>query len=445
MPSRIAASPGHPVKAGSASVFFACCLVGLVLAAPQAAPAETLAHRHRPEAPGAVGASVEELLALVRKMNPELAASGLEAEAAAARIEGADALPDPKFQVQVEDIARNPSGLPRSRIGTAKYLFRQEFPLWGKRGLKREIAEAESRQAEGKLAGLLTELAMRVKTTYAEYHLVHLATDQTDELLNIVRALGRLAQLRYAQGMGQQQEPITAEAERAALTSERLRLDGDRRRLRARLNALIGRAPDQPLVEQPRPRPLPDARSLDFNVLRERAQAANPLLRIEAARIEAADGTRSLADRAWYPDLGVGVGVVQKNNTLDSYQAMVEVNIPLQWGLRRSQQAEATAMASAARSRRDAVSLNIDADLQVALAGLDAATGMVKVLRDTGIPQARIAVQSALKSYEIGLGEITPVLDGVQRLQRAFIDLLKVQFEQQARLAEIERTIGGDL
>ncbi|CAK0761020.1 outer membrane protein, heavy metal efflux system [uncultured Gammaproteobacteria bacterium] len=445
--------------ASSSTGFLALVLLALWSVEGQAQSAsqpssQAPAHRHSaahaaapakgaPAKGAAIGASVEELLAIVRTMNPELAASALEAEAAAARAEGADALPDPKFQVRFEDIPRTPGGAPRPRINTYKFSVQQDFPLWGKRGLKREVAEAESRQAEGRTAALLAELTLRVKTTYAEYHQIHLASDQTDEVLKVVRTLGQFAQVRYAQGLGLQQDVISAESERAVMSSEKIRLDGDRRRARARLNTLLGRSADGALVETPRPRPIP--KSFDYQDLLERAIAANPLLRIEQAKIQAADHTRTLADRSWYPDVGVSLGAVQRGGTIESYEAMLEVNVPLQWGLRQSQQREAAAMAGAARSKLETVRLQVESDLREAVIGLETASGMAKVLQDTAIPQARLAVSSAFKSYETGLGEVTPILDGVQRLKRVFVELLKVQFEQQARLAEIERLIGGEL
>ena len=78
---------------------------------------------------------------------------------------------------------------------------------------------------------------------------------------------------------------------------------------------------------------------------------------------QAVDRGRDLADRNWYPDIGVGVGVNQTDRGLDSYQAMVEVNLPLQWGLRRAQQAEATAMASGARQRLAQMDRQLEGDL----------------------------------------------------------------------------------
>ncbi|MBF0400132.1 MAG: TolC family protein [Magnetococcales bacterium] len=393
---------------------------------------------------GAIGASVEELLAVVRTMNPELAAMALEAEAAAARVEGSDALPDPKLQVTFEDIAKNSSGLP-SRVSTAKFVVQQEFPLWGKRGLKRQVAEADHHKAQGELAALTAELLGKVKTVYAEYHQVHLAMEQNEELIGILRTLVRVAQARYAQGAAWQNEVTAAELERGGLTAERVRLGNERKKLKARLNALLNRAPDAPIVEQPRLRTIPAASTLDFGQLMARLVDANPQLAKGRASLTAAQGNRELASREWFPDVGVGVGVVKRQDEADSFEAMVEMSIPLQWEARRARENETVAMERASQSRLEAERTRLTAELQEALLALESARGVEQITKDSLLPQARMALQSALRNYENGGGESLQVLDAVQRLKKYRVEQIKAQYEQQMRLADIERLIGGEL
>jgi len=50
-----------------------------------------------------------------------------------------------------------------------------------------------------------------------------------------------------------------------------------------------------------------------------------------------------------------------------------------------------------------------------------------------------------LSALESGQGDVLRVLEAVRRLRNIQLDILKVQVQQQATLAEIEKTIGGDL
>ena len=81
----------------------------------------------------APGATADELLAVARQMSPDLAAMGLEAEAAVARADAAGSLPDPVFRGEFEEIDRRSGSLAPDRLGVIKYGIQQEFPLWGKR------------------------------------------------------------------------------------------------------------------------------------------------------------------------------------------------------------------------------------------------------------------------------------------------------------------------
>ncbi|MBF0340202.1 MAG: TolC family protein [Magnetococcales bacterium] len=393
-----------------------------------------------------VGASVEELLALASRMNPELAAAALDNAAAQARVEGADTLPDPKFQVTFDEISKNDAGWP-SRTGTYKYTLSQEIPGWGKRQTRREIAEAGSREAAGVLEERVAEVVMRVKTTYADYHRVHLSMDQTRELIQVMRALVEFARVRYAQGMGGQAEATSAEAERGALAVELSRLEKERHRIRARMNTLVNRPPDAPVVEHPRLRPLPGDGVLNSEKLLERALVNNPGLKSSQARLEGADGEKRLADKTWLPDLELGFGVVNRREegARDGFEAMVNFNLPVRGEWRSAQIREAQFKKQAARERLVSTRLQLESTLRESLLSLEEARLVEKSTVEILLPQARIALQSALKGYESGINEAATVLDAVQRLKKFQIERVKAQFDQQVRLAELERLIGGDL
>jgi len=392
------------------------------------------------------GADLAQLLELARRRNPGLAAAALEAEAAAARVRGSDSLPDPQFTLRLEDIQRALPGYgPSTDIRTYKLGVTQTFPLFGKLSLARERAEAAQREAEHKSADAELELLAKVKSVYAEYHGNHLATDVTRRLLGSLGTFETIARNQYAQGVVQQSDVLAAGIERAEATNRLRRLQAERRQLQARLNALVGRPANTALVEAPHTRPLPSPDRLRPERLLAQAKAANPLLRAADAAVDGAERARTAADRGWYPDLDLGVGVMRKEGRWESYEAMLGLNIPLQWELRRGRQQEATAMTGAAQARRAEAELTLERDLTEALEALAAARTVAGVLGGTTLPQARASLETALKGYEVGVVAFTTVLEAVRTLDRAEIERIMVMFEQQIRLAEIERLVGGTL
>ena len=248
-----------------------------------------------------------------------------------------------------------------------------------------------------------------------------------------------------AQGVGGQRDAIDATVEQTRLASDLVTLERDRRTLQARLNALVGRAPGSPLAAPEGLRPVPDGAALEAGALIDRAREQNPRLAAAAAEISAADATRELAGKSWYPDVVLGVGGMDRVDGPPAYSATIGVRVPLQWGVRRAQEREATAKAGAARSRLSASTLEIQSGLEEALQGLRSAQRMEGLLRDELRPQIEAAYRSALALYQQGRGDLAAVLAALRRTQEMRLEGLKARVEQQASLAEIERLTGGEL
>ncbi len=397
----------------------------------------------------APGARVEELLELARQRNPELAAMGFEAEAARERVQPAGALPDPMGRLELRDVGNQMGNgdfnLLPARVGSAKYTVAQTIPLWGKRDLKREVAEADAAQALARRSGTWAELAAKVKTAFAQYYLVGQSRKLAEELLRLGGSLEQLTQARYSDGLVPQQDVVRAQVERTALRSELLTLETEHHHAAARLNALLRRPPAAPLAEPQALRPLPAPAKLDYVALEARLLAANPQLAAQEAQIAAAEKNRELVTKNRYPDLTVGVSPIQTRNRVTEWELMFEVNIPLQQESRRSQEREAAAMASAARSRKDAALNQISAELAENLSALDSARRLETLVATALLPQADLAFKAALAGYETGKLDFATLLDAQRQIRKARLDRLKAQAEAQFRLAEIERLLGEEL
>ena len=397
----------------------------------------------------APGASIESLLAVARRENPEYAVTRFEAEAAAERVYPAGALPDPTLRTELQNITNdgsnaNPNVLP-SRVGSTKYTVIQPLPFWGKRDLKRETAEAEANQARGRSEASWAELSARIKTTYAQLYQAFHNEALTREIAALLKGLESITRTRYANGLIPQQDAIRVQLEQTGLQGELVVWETERHHLQSRLNALLRRPAHAPLAEPQRLRPLPPAARLDYATLDQRLQARNPLLFAETARVTAAEKSRELAYRNRYPDFSVGVSPIQTGSRVNQWDLMVEINIPLQQESRRSQEREAQSMLSAAQSRQQATQNQLQADLAENIAALDAAQRIEKLVRSSLLPQAQMTFEAALAAYENGKVDFATLLDAQRQIRKARLDELKAQTDAQVRLAEIERLLGEDL
>lgn len=397
---------------------------------------------------GSPGATVDELLDMGRRLNPSLAVAGLEAQAAQARIGASGRFPDPMFRTEFWDMRAARSGLPEE-LNQVKYTLEQTVPLWGKLELQRKVAVAEAGMAAEQRRTVETILAARIKAVFAGYY----GTEETiridKELLDTVAAIARLAESRYSQGRGNQQDVVTAEVERGRLQADLARLDGERRNWIAQMNALLNR-PTGALLAAPQVlRPMPGREAMQLDLLLDRARKANPQLRADEAQIVAAERSAELVRRNWYPDPTFGFTVFDEDGNngrqFGGYEAMVSFAIPLQWGLRRAQEQEALARAAASRARREATTADLQGQLEEAYWALDAARRGETILQDINIPQSNVALQSALASYQLGRTDLPSVLLAEQAVLRVTLDRIALLVEQQTRLAELERVIGGDL
>lgn len=412
-------------------------LVGAVLSGPATAQQEAL------------GTDVQGLLAYARTRSLELGAVRSEADAVAQRIQPAGALPDPVLRTELMNINNYGSDaswnvLP-SRVGETRYTLMQPLPWWGKRDLRRDAAAADAKQAGARADVTWAELAMRIKTSYAEYY--RLAGDEriAREILELLARLEQVAQARYAGGLVAQQDAIRAQLEQTAMRSELIALDSEKRQLRAKLNGLLSRDSAAALADPLAPRALPSLSTADVTRLAERARNTNPQLQAELARLAGAQKSRELTYRNRYPDFQVGFGPTQMRSRVTSWNLMFELNIPLQQESRRSQEREAEAMVTSAQSRAEALARQLLAELAGNLAAFDAARRTEALVRAQLLPQSELTLRSALAAYETGKVDFATLLEAQRQIRKARQDLLKSEAEAQMRLAEVERILGEDL
>jgi outer membrane protein TolC len=394
------------------------------------------------------GASLEALLVIAKERNPEYAGMRFEALAAAERVEPAGALMDPKFRVEWMDITKmgsqSPTLLP-SNVGSTKYTLMQDLPWFGKRDLKKNIAQQEAQAVEGKLLGTWSELAAKVKLTQAMRYYLHQTQRLTSELLDLTTRLASVAQVRYAGGLAMQQDAIRAQVEQTAMQTELLALDSEVHHAQARMNALLARPSHAPLATPQGLRAVPATAQLDAESLMARVRQNNPQLFADEARIKSAELSRELTLKNRYPDFTLAVTPTQVQSGINEWSLMLEINIPLQQGTRRAQEREAQAMLDAAQSRRQATVHQIASDLAENLSGIDAAQRTEQLILRSLLPQTELSFQAAMAAYENGKLDFATLLEAQRQLRQAKQAQLKAQLEAQMRLAELEKLLGEEL
>jgi outer membrane protein, heavy metal efflux system len=429
MPRQLSRSPPAPRSAWLLPV-----LAIMLLAGPACADV--------PGSLAAPGATLDEVLGIARRLSPELAARALDTEAAQARVEIAGSLADPTLRITSDEIDRTRD----PRQNKMYYAVEQDFPLWGKLDLRRDQASADVARSRADTRLTEAELIEKVKVAFAQYYQADQAIRTTEDLHRVVHDIARVAQDRYAQGRGSQQEVYKAEVENIRLATELVRLEAKRRGAAARLNALLARPIDAPLARPVKLRALPSDTALAPAALMERARAANPSLAGGDAQIASAAAGKQLADKSWYPDVMLKAAAIDRTgNGPNGYLAEIGLRVPLQWGLHEAQQREAAAQVGAAQARRQGQELQIQSELGEFAADLAGSRKTGDLIRSQLLPQSQALLRSGIAGYGLGRAELVDVLRAEHDLADQRIELLSAEFDQQRQLAAIERLIGGDL
>ena len=429
MPRQLSRSPPLPHATPT------LVLLAILLAA-QPALAEA------PVSLAAPGATLEDVLAIARRLSPELAARALDTEAAQARVTIAGSLADPTLRITSDEIDRTRGPRQNKMLFTVE----QEFPLWGKLDLRRDQANADVARSHADARATEAELIEKVKVAFAQYYQADQAIRTTEDLHRVVHDMARVARDRYAQGRGSQQEVYKAEVEITRLSTEIVRLETRQRGAAARLNALLARPIDAPLSRPVKLRSLPSDPALAPEALMQRAQVANPALAGRDAQITAAAAGKQLADKSWYPDVMLKAGAIDRTgNGPNGYLAEIGLRVPLQWGLHDAQQREAAAQVGAAQARRQALELQIQSELGEFLADLAGSRKTGDLIRTQLLPQSQALLRAGVAGYGLGRAELADILRAEHDLADQRIELLNTEFDQQRQLAAIERLIGSEL
>lgn len=394
-----------------------------------------------------LGADLPGLLNYAHEHNPELLAMRHEADAATQRVQPAGALADPVLRTELMDITnqgtnKSASLLP-SQVGSTRYLLMQSVPWFDKRALKREAAEAGATQAQGRVAVTWSELAMQIKTGYAQYYYVEGSRKITRELLELLVQMEKVAQVRYANGLAAQQDAVRAQVEQTVMKTELVALDNTRRQIEARLNALLSRPANLPIGTPQRLRSIPATVSLEnYALLEKQLREHNPELFVDEAGVRVSEKNRDLVFKNRYPDFTLGLSPTQFGTAVREWGVMVELNIPLQQESRRSQERESESMLSVAQARREATANRVLSALFESLSGIEAAQQTLQLSSGGLLPQAKVTFESALAGYQTGRVDFATLLDAARQVLNARLEVLKAQTDAQMRLAEIERLTG---
>lgn len=325
------------------------------------------------------------------------------------------------------------------------------FPWFGTRRLRGEAAAKAAEAAWFELQNERLKLFYHLSVSYYDYYYLKQATDVTQENFNLLKSLEEVARERYRTG-----EALTAvmqaQVELGKLEDRLRSLQELRPALAAKMNAALSRDRHTPIPWPVQlPGPLPE---LDADAVLAETQARNPELgRLTTLAAKERIGI-DLADKRAYPDITLGVNVVDTEDALmpgtpdsgkDPIMATLSLNLPIWQGKTRAERRAAQLRRTAAVARRQDRANTLQADATLALSHYQDAGRKLNLYRDTLIPRTRQSLEVARQAFQAAKADFSTLIEAQRALLDFQLAVAQARAEQGRRYAELQMLTGATM
>lgn len=335
--------------------------------------------------------------------NRDILAAQKRYEAARQRPAQEASLPDPTLSL---GYTANGGPWPVAGIGTAAtsnagIMVSQEVPFPGKRKLRGEIAQTDAAAAFAQYRAVRLGVISRLEQAWHELHHAVVGIDYVHRYQDLLRHILDVAQARYSVGQGAQQDIFKAQTQFSIFETELLRYQQEKTTKSIEINALLNRAPGTP-VEIPLDLATGDLPATLDQMLTE-ARANSPSLALEQKQVERSELAANLARKGYYPDYTLSGGYFNQGSMPSMWQVRVDVKLPAWfWNKQRAAVNEQYFTASEARHSYESTGVDLEARIRSDYTLAATSRKLIDLYEKSVIPEARLAFESSMSSYETG-------------------------------------------
>lgn len=353
---------------------------------------------------------LNELIAEVLGSNPEVLAAQKRYEAARQRPAQARSLPDPMVS-----FGWNASGQPWPGAGlgtepTANIgvMASQELPYPGKLRLKGIVASKEADAEAQQFRAAQLSVISRLKQAFYRLQHAYAMLDVLERNRTSLESLLRVTEARYSVGKAAQADVFRAQTQITVLETRIVQIERERRSREAELNSLLSHRQGSHLrrPEEPHMQPL----AFSEAELLTKVGGMAPMLARDQKMIERAQSALSLARKDYYPDFTVNGGYYNMGSMPPMYMFRADVKVPLRLGRTRAEVAERNQELAGAKYTYEATARSLEYRIRDEYNAAETAQKLLDLYLRTALPQARLAVESSLASYQTGSLDFTAVL-----------------------------------
>jgi cobalt-zinc-cadmium efflux system outer membrane protein len=388
---------------------------------------------------------LDDLVAEALAKNPDVIVAQRRYDAARQRPAQERSLPDPMVSA-----GYNSSGspLPGAGLGTEPtanigFMVSQELPYPGKRGLRASIAARDADAEFQQIEAVRLAIVARVKQEYYRLAYASAVTDVLTRNRELLTTLLRVSENRYTVGEAAQQDVIKAQTQISILDLQLERVRQERAIREGEINALLARSVGSRLGE-PEDMQL-TAFDISLPSLIDASQANAPMLKRDQTMIARSQLAIDAARKEYKPDFGVSGGYYYMGSMPAMYEFRFDVKIPLQRERRAAAVAEQLSTAEQVRSAYDSTRLGLQTRIQEDYQMAATAARLARMYRDTVLPQARLALESSIASYQTGRVDFLSVVTNFGTVLEYEMSYVEELASFHTAVSRLEETTGTPL
>src|ERR1022692_1487491 len=359
-------------------------------------------------------AAAQPLPALINEAlrnNREILAAQKKYEAARQRPAQENSLPDPMISLGYNSVG-NPlpgAGLGSQVLANVGEMVSQEVPFPGKLKLKGDMASKEAQAEFQQYQAVQLAVISRLKQAYYHLQYTYAATDLLVRNRDLLEKLLKVTEDRYSVGRAAQQDVFKAQTQTSILETRLVKLEQERRSRSAEIDSILNRAVGRPVgrPEDVRPKEL----TATLEELLAAARHDSPMLGRDQKMIERSELSVNMARKEYYPDVTLNAGYYNMGSMPPMYEIRADYKVPIYfWRKQRAGVNEQVSNLSQARRTYEATDQSLRYQIQDDFLMAEASARLMKLYRQTVVPQGNLALESSLSTYETGSVDFLSVL-----------------------------------
>jgi outer membrane protein TolC len=393
--------------------------------------------------------------------NRSVKAAGSRVDQAAANEVSRSSLDPPTFEFEAMDARVSSFPNPFADQMETDYSLSQMIPFPGKLGAMKKAELKNKEMLQFDKTSLEQELVYKIKQNFFDIYLIDRQIAINANSQQLLKRIIEIARSQYEVGMGKQADILRAQTELSVLKRKMAIFEQRRRSMTAMINAIRSKPSATSIDTIPEIEPV----LIADTALPPAGKQNRPEVKSMQAAVRMKEAELSAVQKEWLPDFMVKGTYQNRRPTAvsndpmaaesgaasvdngDHWSVMLGFTIPVApWSYKKNAAAVALKKSAIAEGQANLEEMQnmISSQIEEAYAEVQSTARQISISRTSLLPQAEMAFQSALASYQTGGQEFTMLLDTQRMLLMAREDFQMTVMSYLSAVAKLERALGTD-